>query len=232
MYRMSISAFVSNALTLVIIAVTASPPVQSVEARAHEMSEVSCSVTDEQILAATAGEHFTLDTNRCTAGVRMMVEHTFSQVHKDHAAFYEQTHLNPEAAADVSLLLARRQLLSGTWSAGPAERYTISKDSALLNQIEARLHEYLTSQQVLLLKEYEETIPARTLIEPVVSLLEKQGRALSAIQYAEAMQNVKHSFAEWLRAFRRRRKPIHDTGAMLRTSIVATSALGRSWRDR
>lgn len=199
MCRMSMSAFISETLTLVIIAAIPSGSVQGEEARALEVPEVSCSVTDEQIVAATAREPLTLDTDRCTASVRMMVEHTFAQVHKDHAAFYEQTHLSPAAAADVSLLLARRQLLSGTWSAGPAERYTISKDSALLNQIEARLHEYLTSRQVSSLKEYEETIPARTLIEPVVSRLEKQGRTVSELQYAEAVQNVKRFFAEWLK---------------------------------
>lgn len=199
MHSIPLSAFILGTATLVIMAATASESAKAEEAQALEVREVLCSVTDEQIVAVTAHQEVTLDTQACTASVRHMIEHTFSRAHKAHAAFYKQTHLNPAAAADVSMLLVRRQLLSGSWSAGPAEHYTISKDPALLNEIEERLHDYLTPQQVSSLKEYEETIPARTLIEPVVSRLEKQGRAVSELQYAEALQRVKHFFAEWLK---------------------------------
>jgi hypothetical protein len=199
MHTLSLSAFIFGTATLAVIAATASESAKTEEAHALEVPEVSCSVTDEQIVAATAHQEVTLDTHECTASVRHMVEHTFSEIHKAYAAFYKQTHLNPAAAADVSLLLVRRQLLSGSWSAGSAEHYTISKDSLLLKEIEERLHEYLTSQQISSLEVYEKTIPARTFIEPVVSRLEKQGRAVSELQYDRALQMVSIYLAEWLK---------------------------------
>lgn len=198
MHTLSLSAFIFGTATLAIIAATASESAKTEAAHTLEGPEVSCSVTDEQIVAATAGKEVTLDTHECTASVRHMVEHTFSEIHKAYAAFYKQTHLNPAAAADVSLLLVRRQLLSGSWSAGSAEHYTISKDSLPLKEIEERLHEYLTSQQISSLEVYEKTIPARTFMEPVVSRLEKQGRAVSEPQYEEALQSVSIYLAEWL----------------------------------
>ena len=71
----------------------------------------------------------------------------------------------------------------------------------MLADIEARLHEYLTFQQIVALRAYEDTIPARTLAEPVVSRLEKSGRALAELQYEEALQELTQFFAEWLKSF-------------------------------
>ena len=201
MHPISMSAFILGTATLVLIAASLSRSVGAEEAPAPEEPTFSCAVTDEQIVAATARQQVTLDTPSCTASVKHMVEWTFSRVHKDHAAFYKQTHLDPTAATDVSLLLVRRQLLSGGWSAGHVEHYTVSKDPALLADIEARLHEYLTFQQIVALRAYEDTIPARTLAEPVVSRLKKSARPLSEVQYEEALQELTQFFAEWLKSF-------------------------------
>lgn len=200
MHPISMSAFILGAATFVLMAASVSQSAGAEKTRAPEEPEFSCAVTDEQIVAATARQQVTLDTPSCTASVKHMVEWTLSRVHKDYAAFYQQTHLDPTAAADVSLLLVRRQLLSGGWSADHVEHYTINKESALLAEIEARLHDYLTAQQIAALKAYEETIPARTLAEPVVSRLEKNGRPMSAVQYEDALQVLQQFFADWLKS--------------------------------
>jgi hypothetical protein len=199
MHRISMSPFRGGIATLALIAVTVSQSVDAEEPQASEVTEVLCSVTDEQIVAATARQQVTLDTQDCTVSLKRMVEFTFSNVQKAYAAFYKQTHLNPAQAADVSMLLVRRQLLSGSWDAVGVEHYTVSDDPALLTGIEERLHAYLTPEQIASLKAYEETIPARTLVEPVVSRLEKKARPLAELQYEEALQKVQQFFAEWIK---------------------------------
>jgi hypothetical protein len=187
-------------MSLLILA-TVTSPLQVAESRASDEPEVLCAVTDEQIVAATLRQPVTLDTRRCTSSLKFMVETTLEEVHKNYAPFYTQTHLNPSAAAEVSMLLVRRQLLSGSWSANHVEHYTISEDPALLDEIDRRLHEYLTPQQLASLKDYEGTIPARTLLEPVVSRLAKYSRPMSELQYQEAVKNVTPFFADRLQRF-------------------------------
>jgi hypothetical protein len=99
--------------------------------------------------------------------------------------------VTPEQAAAVSLLLVRRQLLTGSWSSMQLEHYQVSKDPALLNAIEAGLQEHLTPQQVALLKKYDQTVPARTLIAPVASRLEDNGRAMSEAQHETVLQAIR-----------------------------------------
>lgn len=152
----------------------------------------SCAVSDENVVAATLRQKVSLETPGCTASLGHMVDSTLSDIRKIYAEYYRQAHLNPPEIDAVSLLLVRRRLLTTEWSASgraadTVEHYQASKDPALLAEIQARLQDYLTAQQMALLGTYEQTLPARYLLEPVTSRLQQQGRALSEAQWAEVL---------------------------------------------
>ena len=190
-----------NSISMLLIIATA---LQAQEMRVPEMSDPICTVSDQHIAAATASQKVTLETEACTASLNSMVDITLSDIKKSYAAYYREAHLNPAETDAVSLLLVRRQLLSRGWSAGQVEHFEIDEDSALLGEIDQRLQEYLTPQQMALLKSYEETLPARHLVDPVASRLQGKGQPLSEAQWAEVLPATQQLFADWLKSSRPR----------------------------
>lgn len=162
--------------------------------------EPSCSVSDQDIVAATAGQNVALETPGCTGGLNHMVDVTVTNINKLYAAFYGQGGLGPSEMEAVSRLLARRQLLSTGWSADHAEHLEVDKDSALLSEVDARLREHLTSQQLASLKTYERTTPARHLLDPAATRLARRGRPLSEAQWAAVVPAVQRFFEDWLKS--------------------------------
>lgn len=172
------------------LVLTAAAAMQAVHAQAPgplNPSEPSCAVSDEHVVAATMRQKVTLETPLCTAGLDHMVDTTLADFKKMYAEYYRQAHLKPPEIDAVSLLLVRRRLLTTEWSANSAEHYQISNDPAFLAEIQARLRDFLTPQQMTMLGSYETTLPGRYLLEPVTTRLELQGRRLSEAQWAELL---------------------------------------------
>lgn len=163
--------------------------------------ELECAVSDQQVVAATKRENVTLETANCTAGLRNVVDSRLRQINKMYGAFYQQAHLNPRQGDSVALLLVRRQLLTSGWSAGGIQgyqvsHYQVSKDAALLSEIDRELLQQLTPQQVRLLGSYEQTLPVRYLLDAVVTRLNRVGRPLSEAQWAELLPATQRFYDE------------------------------------
>jgi hypothetical protein len=127
----------------------------------------------------------------------MMVDSTLSRVRKSYGPFYEEIHLTPDESSALSLILARRQLLSLSWSAGNVEHFSPVNESAQLEAVEREMQALLTQGRVAALQRYEQTIVVRTLLARLTDRLEKRGRPLPAPQVEEALKAVQRTLLEW-----------------------------------
>lgn len=137
---------------------------------------VYCPVSGEAVVAGTSDEGAVLGTAECTERFRRFVATTVGEVRATYKLFFEDLGADPRRIDGVSRLIAREQLLSTGWvSQSSLSHGQSATDAKLLQETDAALRSLLTEQDFAALRRYQQTLPTRELLEPVLSRLDSDG---------------------------------------------------------
>lgn len=158
-----------------------------------EPDYVYCDVSSEQVVAGTSEQAVTLERGECTERLQRFVNETVAEVRSSYQPYFEGLGADPEKLDALSLLIARRNLLSTGWmsrsepsvSHGQAE-----SDAALIQETNSQLQQLLTQEELELLEKYRQSLPTRELLRPVISRLQSAGLAPSRAQLERAVADV------------------------------------------
>jgi hypothetical protein len=165
-----------------------------------ESASANCVVTSEQVAAGTSEQGVTLDDAACTQSFRHFVNDTFTRVRSSYEPYFEDLRADPETLEDLAWLIVRRDLLSTGWFAR-SESWLSHEPSAtvaaLLEETDVRLRQLLTHDEITQLENYRNSLPARELIQPMVSRLRSAGVPPTKEQHEHAVRDI-HSWATGL----------------------------------
>ena len=150
-------------------------------------------VSSEEVVAATSEQAITLDKAECTKRLRRFVSKTVAEVRSSYQPYFDDLRADPKMLDQLSLLIARRDLLSTGWisrSDPPVSHGQSASDVALIRETNSQLQQLLTQEELELLERYRKSLPTREFLGPVISRLQSAGLTPSREQLERAVADV------------------------------------------